>query len=63
MEENKLTIYEFIEDWDNAELSENEWQEQMEEAVQKYNEQYQTNYNPYRTVKQYLIWRRKDIDY
>jgi len=53
-----MNINEFLEDWDNAELSHIEWQEQMEEAVQRYNEEYNTDHNPRSAVKNYISWQR-----
>jgi hypothetical protein len=49
-----LSVYEFIEDHDNAELSTEEWLEQMEDAVVTYNEEYGTDHYPKRTVKIYI---------
>lgn len=53
-----LTINEFLEDWDNAELTNGEWEEQMEEAVQRYNEEYGTDHMPKSTVRNYKSWKR-----
>ena len=49
----------FLEDWDNAELSATEWREQMEEAVQKYNEEYGTDHMPRSAVRNYISWKRE----
>jgi hypothetical protein len=51
---SKLTVYEFIEDFDNAELPHEEWMEQMEEAVETYNEHYNASHNPRVTVINYI---------
>ena len=53
-----MTVYDFIEDWDNAELSEYDWQEQMEEAVRDYNYQYNERYDPTSTVRHYVNMNR-----
>lgn len=57
-----LSVYEFIEDHDNAELSHEDWLEQMEDAVVTYNEQYGTDHNPKRTVHIYIN-RQKPINH
>lgn len=49
-----LTVYEFIEDFDNSELPHDEWIEQMEEAVMTYNEEYGTSFDPKHTVYNYI---------
>lgn len=49
-----LTVYEFMEDNDNAELSYEEWEEQLEEAVAIYNEEHGTNFHPKRTFLKYV---------
>lgn len=49
-----LTVYEFIEDFDNAELPHEEWMEQLQEAVEKYNEEYKTSFDPKHTVYNYI---------
>jgi hypothetical protein len=53
-----IKIYEYLEDFDNAELSEYEWQEQMEEAIESYNEEYGTEYNK-NFVRNYKAWRNE----
>ena len=57
-----MTVYEFIEDFDNAELDEYERMEQMREAVIDFNELHSMDYDPTKTVKQYLS-RKKDREY
>lgn len=47
----------YLEDWDNAELSNGEWEEQMEEAVQRYNEEYGTDHMPKSAVRNYKSWK------
>lgn len=49
-----LNIYLFIEDYDNSELSEYDRLEQLREAVKVYNYQYDTEYMPDSTVRNYL---------
>ena len=49
-----LNIYLWMEDFDNAELSDYEREEQLRECVQTYNEQYGTYYMPDSMVKRYL---------
>jgi len=54
-----MTVYEFIEDFDNAELDEYEFIEQLREAVVEFNEIHNTDYDPGRTVRQYLSRKRE----
>jgi len=49
-----LTVFQFIEDFDNAELDHDDWMEQLEDAVRTYNEEYQTNHDPRKTVNRYI---------
>jgi predicted alpha/beta hydrolase family esterase len=57
-----MTIYLFLEDFDNPELE--DWEEQMEDAVRAYNEEYGTSHLPKTIVKNYKSWRReKAYDY
>lgn len=48
------TVYEFMQDFDNPELFHDDWMEQLEEAVETYNDQHQTNHNPRQTVINYI---------
>lgn len=50
----KLTVWLYIEDFDNPELPPDSFQEQLEDAVRNYNEEYGTIYDPYKTVMQYI---------
>lgn len=54
-----MSIYEFMEDFDNEELSNHEWNEQMEEAVRQYNDEYYTDHAPKSTVRNYHSWKRE----
>jgi len=49
-----ITIYEHLEDFDNAELSHDEWIEQLEQAVIAYNEENKTTFDPKHTVYNYI---------
>jgi len=51
---SQLTVYDFLEDHDNSELSHEDWMEQMEDAVVTYNEQYNTQFDPKHTVYNYI---------
>jgi hypothetical protein len=51
-----LTVYEFMEDHDNAELNEYDWHEQMREAVLEYNEINDTDYNPETAIRNYKLY-------
>ena len=48
-----ITIREWIEDFDNPELSEYDWHEQMVEAIKDYNEQYGTSHDPEKEIRDY----------
>jgi hypothetical protein len=60
-----MTLYEFMEDFDNAELSEDEWREQMEDAVKTYYDKYDPDYPRFsgfqlrvgRAIRNYKSWR------
>lgn len=54
----KLSIYEFLEDWDDDSLPPDEWEEEMEEAVQMYRERYGTELSPRAAVRNYKSWKR-----
>ena len=56
-----MTIYEYMEDYDNAELSTEDWTEQMAEAVEKF---YLENPNAYKmkpanAIRNYFGWKRE----
>ena len=53
-----LNIILWMEDFDNAELSDYERTEQLRESVQEYNEKYCTNYNPDSMVRRYVRLKR-----
>jgi hypothetical protein len=50
-----LSLYEFMEDFDNSELSDYERDEQLMEAVKEYNEKNNTSYNPEKSLIAYKI--------
>lgn len=52
-----MKIFEFIEDYDNDFIPEQENKEIMEEKVEEYNETYRTLYDPVQTVKDYYKLR------
>lgn len=57
--ETKLDIWLYLEDFDNAELSEYDWMENMIEKVRDYNEAYDTNHDPKRTVENYVSRKKR----
>ena len=57
-----LTVFEFVEDHDNAELDDYERKEQLRNAVIEYNERNLTDYNPDRTVETYEARKRNNCD-
>jgi hypothetical protein len=48
----------FMEDFDNAELPEHERRDQLEVAVEDYNDTYDTNYNPTIMVREYERFKK-----
>lgn len=48
-----MTVFEFIEDFDNAELDESDRIERLEAAVMDYNAEYGATNDPQETVAQY----------
>lgn len=50
----RISIWLYLEDFDNAELSEYDWMEHMIEKVRDYNEEHGTNHDPKRTVENYV---------
>ena len=55
-----MSIYEFMEDFDNEELSNHEWNEQMEDAVKQFNDEYYTDHALKSTVRNYSSWKREN---
>jgi ABC-type glutathione transport system ATPase component len=47
-------LYEYLQDHDNADLNEDEWHENMRQKVHEYNQEHGTNWNPQRTIGNYL---------
>jgi hypothetical protein len=57
-----MTLYEFMEDFDNAELPEDEWQDQMEGAVSEWYERYDSPEHRLRVdaaIRNYKSWKRE----
>ena len=54
MTNGSLTVFEYIEDYDNADLSMDERIELLEDAVDEYNWEYGTNYSLSHTVYEYV---------
>lgn len=57
-----LTIWEWLEDFDAADLDDYERKEQLRNAVIEYNERNLTDYNPDRTVETYEARKRNYCD-
>lgn len=56
-----ISVYEWMEDFDNAELNAEEWKDQLVEAVEMYNTKYHTDHNPERMVRKYITWKADKI--
>lgn len=52
-------LFEFMEDFDNEELLEDDRKDQLEEAVVEFNEQHETNYRRTQSFYQYESWKRR----
>jgi hypothetical protein len=59
-EQDRLSIWDYIEDFDNADLDPEEWHENMEFAVYKYNSENGTNHRIGATVRDYVL-RKKNL--
>lgn len=57
-----MTLFEFMEDFDNAELSEYDRREQLEDSVRDYNEMYGTNHDPSKAYARYQSFQRTRYD-
>jgi hypothetical protein len=56
-----MNINEYLEDYDNSELNDYEWNEQMEEAVGMYNEEYRTDWEPAKAIRKYKEWKHDKL--
>lgn len=54
-----ITLFDFMEDFDNSELSDYERDEQLLEAVRDYNNEYGTDYTPKTELRNYKIMLRR----
>lgn len=54
-----MSVFEYMEDFDNDELPDYEHREQLREAVQDYNDEYGTAHDPEEKVIQYFSWKRE----
>lgn len=54
-----MTLFEYMEDFDNWDLSTSERKEQLMDAVLDYNEEYGTNHNPLSAYFNYERERKK----
>lgn len=55
-----MTINEYLEDYDNSELNSSDWYDQMEEAVDMYNEEYRASYTAPAAIRNYKSWKREN---
>ncbi len=56
-----ITLMEHLEDHDNLDLSEDERDEQLMEAVQDYNFEAETNHDPKKSLKDYKAMLKRRI--
>ena len=52
-------LFEFMEDYDNAELNEYDWRENMIDRVTEYNWSHKKNYVPERMLRLYIQWKNR----
>jgi|GEM_PF-5348658 len=63
MRTDGLTVFEYMDDFDNQELDQFEWRDQMLSAVLQYNKEYGTEHDPAYTLKRYCYQvLKKDSD-
>jgi len=63
MRTDGLTVFEYMEDFDNAELDQFEWRDQLLTAVLQFNREYGTDHDPAHTLKRYcyMVLKQKSI--
>lgn len=54
----KITVFEYMEDFDNEELNDYDRFEQLYEAVLDFNEEFDTTHDPRKTVERYFQWNK-----
>ena len=54
-----MTLFEYMEDWDNWELSTSERKEQLMDAVANFNDEYGTDHDPLLVYMKYELHRMK----
>jgi len=52
-------VFLYMQDYDNADLPDGAWQAQLEDAVEEYNCEHDTDYDPYNTFIKYCQWLNK----
>lgn len=55
----KISVFDYIEDYDDSHLDFPQWLDHMIEAVQDYNDEFGTMHNPQSIVAQYTSMARK----
>lgn len=61
---NNMDINLFLEDFNNEELSEDAWWEQMREAVEAYNGEFSTIHQTKKAILGYKMWKwKKNSDF
>lgn len=51
-------LFLYMEDFDNADIPADEWEDELESAVRQYNRDHGTHHDPYISVKSYKGWRK-----
>lgn len=55
----KDKLFLFMQDFDDNEAPDGAWQAQLEDAVDTFNEAYETNYDPFESWLEYIQWANK----
>lgn len=54
MKTHIISVYEWMEDFDDSEAPDGAWQAMLEDSVKEYNETFGTNYDPFETWLKYI---------
>jgi len=52
-----MDILQYLEDFDNAELNDYDWEEQMREAVDNFNAEFNAAFDKAKTIARYKRWK------
>ncbi len=61
--ETHINIYNYLEDFDNSELKGHDWWEQMRDAVDQYNSDYDDDLGATSAINGYIAWKRSQFQH